>query len=74
MEEIVIVRMYGRRTRTRYGFSYSMDHAARRRAKMALGELAYRGNAGRLDFYIVVALDGETVITVAPRLRRLRAA
>ena len=74
MEEIVIMLTYGKRTRTRDGTSYSMDHAARRRAKSQLGELAYRYIADRLDFYIIVDRYGETVITIAHRLRRHRAA
>ena len=72
MEEIVIVRMYGRRTRTRYGFSYSMDKAARRRAERHLDPAVYRRNADKLNLYIVEDADGETVITVAHRLRRHR--
>ena len=76
MERLLIVRTYGKRERTRDGFSYSMDKAARRRAERHLDPAIYRRNADKLNLYIVVARDGETetVVTVAHRLRRRRAA
>ncbi len=67
-----LVLRFGKRKRTRDGFSYAMDRKGRLRAKEALGTEADIQVLDKLDFYIVVARDGESVITAAPRLRRHR--
>ena len=67
---LYLVYSYGKRERTRDGFSYRMDQRGRLLAKRQLGEKAYGRIADKLDFYVVVARDSETVITVAHRLRK----
>lgn len=67
-----IVLRYGRWRRTRGGYSCSLDGRARERARRGLGDVTYQRIADRLDFYIGVAEDRCTVLTVAHRLRRQR--
>jgi len=62
---------YGVAKRSRGADSWFFDHAARRRAKKALGKDAFRGIEKLMNTYMVVANDG-TIITVAWRIRRLR--
>ena len=47
---------------------------ARERARRGLGDVTYRRIADRLDFYIGVAEDRCTVLTVAHRLQRRKSA
>lgn len=74
MEVLTILFKYGKRQRTWEGFRYLMTRKARLRAKANIDDLTYRRNVDKLDFYMVVALDLETVITVAPNTRRHKAA
>ena len=68
-----IVLRFGKRTRTREGFSYSMNNASRHRARRELGD-EYRNHEGRDDIYLVIGLDERRIITVAHRLQKLKAA
>ena len=74
MEVLTIIYKYGMRKRTWEGFRYSMNRKARLRAKANLDDLTYRRIVDKLGFYMIVALDLETVITVAPYVKRHRVA
>ncbi|MDI9846468.1 hypothetical protein QM467_00180 [Rhodoblastus sp. 17X3] len=70
-EVVATLLDYGRSVRRHGADICFMDRSARRRARNALGADAYARVADRLDGYLVVADDGQ-IITVAPRLKRLK--
>ena len=73
LKVLSIVHNFGRCMRIRDGFGYAMDQRRRLRARRDLGETAYKHISDKLYLYMVIATDGETVITVAYRLKKCRA-
>ena len=72
LELLYLVYVHGVLRHTTKGFSCYMNKRSRERAKAAIGEDAYRGLAGKLNFYFVLDSDRRQVLTVAHRLRRRR--
>ena len=68
---IEVLLSYGTR-RYRHGAEVCfMDRAARRKAAANLGRKRFACLSDRLDRYLVLSDDG-TIITAAPRLRRMK--
>ena len=65
-----VVRQYGAMERTTKGYTCFMDSRARERARIALGDEAYRRIADRLNFYLVLSPEQDCVLTVAHRTQR----
>lgn len=71
---VSVVHHYGTWRHTRQGYSCSMDARARERARRGMGEVNYRAIADQLNFYVGVAADMCTILTVAHRLKRHKSA
>ena len=63
---------HGERKYTREERSYSMSHRASKRVKAAMCARIYSCIADKLDFYVVVSLEGDDIITVARLIRCFR--
>lgn len=70
-EAVDLLLTFGRR-RFRHGAEICfMDRSGRQKAKKALGRQQFARMAAKLNTYVVVSTEG-SVITAAPRLRRLK--
>ena len=70
-EVIDAILAYGKGRQRRGAEVYYMDRSARRRAAAELGPRRYAQLADKLNRYVVLSDDG-SLITAAPRRRRLK--
>ena len=64
---------YGKRSHSGDGYSYSLDSRGRSKAGQELAKSGLRQFRDRLNFYVVVSSDDDTVVTVAHRYKRRHA-